>query len=97
MRNGASPSPPEGRKNKMILFKLVAVCDGCRTRHEYDGHVYHDRASTCYSYGDRSEFLCADDIEHLFSEKPDGWTCHFNSGKNVSQLLCPSCQELIGK
>jgi hypothetical protein len=70
-----------------ILHRLVAVCDGCPARQEYEAHVNHDGEAAADSYGTRD--LCASDIDHD-PELPDGWGWERQAWNR--KLLCPECR-----
>lgn len=69
-----------------VLMKLVAVCDICNARQEYESAVGHDRCVETTSCPD--PHLNASDVLHMYG-LPDGWGDYQVS--YVDQTVCPRC------
>lgn len=73
-----------------ILHRLVAVCDECSQRFEYEAPVHHTGEAAADSYGSRE--LTASDVEHE-PELPEGWQWVGRHHRSYYDhiLLCPAC------
>lgn len=72
-----------------VLFKLVAVCDDCGARQDYEAPVVHSGDAPWDSMNGSGP-LRSDDVEHDFGILPDGWGL---GGRDmfVRPLHCSGC------
>lgn len=71
-----------------VLHRLVAVCDSCGARKEYESEVFHD-ADPGWDSMDGTSDLKGSDVEHE-TVLPEDWK-RLSSGRVICGSQSPGC------